>query len=132
MSEELYKEIILDHYQNPRNKGELEKSDIDATDYNPLCGDKLTFKMVVDKDIVTDIKFSGDGCAISQATASILTEILIGKTVDEISKFDKNELLSSIGMPNLGPVRIKCALLSLKVAKLGTFNYLGKEFEEED
>ena len=90
MSEELYKEIILDHYQNPRNKGELEKSDIDATDYNPLCGDKLTFKMIVDKDIVTDIKFSGDGCAISQATASILTEILIGKTVDEISKFDKN------------------------------------------
>ena len=87
MSEDIYKEIILDHYRNPRNKGNINDAEISAKDYNPVCGDKLTLDIKLENDVVSDIKFDGEGCAISQASASILTEMLMGKTLEDLSKF---------------------------------------------
>ena len=127
MSEDIYKEIILDHYRNPRNKGNINDAEISAQDYNPVCGDKLTLNIKLENDVVSDIKFDGEGCAISQASASILTEMLMGKTLEDLSKFSKDDLLEELGTPSLGPARIKCALLSLKVLKIGTYKYLGDE-----
>ena len=131
MSEDIYKEIILDHYRNPRNKGKLPDSEISAQDYNPVCGDKLTLDIKLENDVVSDIKFDGEGCAISQASASILTEMLMGKTLEDLSKFSKDALLEELGTPSLGPARIKCALLSLKVLKIGTYKYLGDELPKD-
>ncbi|MAM41747.1 MAG: SUF system NifU family Fe-S cluster assembly protein [Thaumarchaeota archaeon] len=131
MSEDIYKEIILDHYRNPRNKGNINDAEISAKDYNPVCGDKLTLDIKLENDVVSDIKFDGEGCAISQASASILTEMLMGKTLEDLSKFSKDALLEELGTPSLGPARIKCALLSLKVLKIGTYKYLGDELPKD-
>ena len=131
MSEDIYKEIILDHYRNPRNKGRLSNAEISAQDNNPVCGDRLSIDIKLEDNVVSDIKFDGEGCAISQSSASILTEMLMGKTVDELSKFTKDELLEELGTPSLGPARIKCALLSLKVLKMGTYQYLGAELPSD-
>tara|TARA_B100000929_G_C15455223_1_gene402601 strand:+ start:557 stop:961 length:405 start_codon:yes stop_codon:yes gene_type:complete len=131
MSEDIYKEIILDHYRNPRNKGNLSNAEISAQDNNPVCGDRLSIDIKLEDNVVSDIKFDGEGCAISQSSASILTEMLMGKTVDELSKFTKDELLEELGTPSLGPARIKCALLSLKVLKIGTYQYLGAELPSD-
>ena len=131
MSEDIYKEIILDHYRNPRNKGRISGAEISAQDNNPVCGDRLSIDIKLEDNIVSDIKFDGEGCAISQSSASILTEMLMGKTVDELSKFTKDELLEELGTPSLGPARIKCALLSLKVLKIGTYQYLGAELPSD-
>ena len=131
MSEDIYKEIILDHYRNPRNKGNINDAEISAQDYNPVCGDKLTLDIKLENDVVSDIKFDGEGCAISQASASILTEMLMGKTLEDLSKFSKDALLEELGTPSLGPARIKCALLSLKVLKIGTYKYLGDELPKD-
>ena len=131
MSEDIYKEIILDHYRNPRNKGNLNNAEISAQDNNPVCGDRLSIDIKLEDNVVSDIKFDGEGCAISQSSASILTEMLMGKTVDELSKFTKDELLEELGTPSLGPARIKCALLSLKVLKIGTYQYLGAELPSD-
>ena len=131
MSEDIYKEIILDHYRNPRNKGNINDAEISAKDYNPVCGDKLTLDIKLENDVVSDIKFDGEGCAISQACASILTEMLMGKTLEDLSKFSKDALLEELGTPSLGPARIKCALLSLKVLKIGTYKYLGDELPKD-
>jgi|TARA_B000000460_G_C21422488_1_gene351493 nitrogen fixation NifU-like protein len=131
MSEDIYKEIILDHYRNPRNKGSLSNAEISAQDNNPVCGDRLSIDIKLEDNVVSDIKFDGEGCAISQSSASILTEMLMGKTVDELSKFTKDELLEELGTPSLGPARIKCALLSLKVLKMGTYQYLGAELPSD-
>jgi len=131
MSEDIYKEIILDHYRNPRNKGRISGAEISAQDNNPVCGDRLSIDIKLEDNVVSDIKFDGEGCAISQSSASILTEMLMGKTVDELSKFTKDELLEELGTPSLGPARIKCALLSLKVLKIGTYQYLGDELPSD-
>jgi|TARA_B110000263_G_scaffold71655_1_gene62658 nitrogen fixation NifU-like protein len=131
MSEDIYKEIILDHYRNPRNKGRISGAEISAQDNNPVCGDRLSMDIKLEDNVVSDIKFDGEGCAISQSSASILTEMLMGKTVDELSKFTKDELLEELGTPSLGPARIKCALLSLKVLKIGTYQYLGAELPSD-
>ncbi len=131
MSEDIYKEIILDHYRNPRNKGRISGAEISAQDNNPVCGDRLSIDIKLEDNVVSDIKFDGEGCAISQSSASILTEMLMGKTVDELSKFTKDELLEELGTPSLGPARIKCALLSLKVLKIGTYQYLGAELPSD-
>lgn len=131
MSEDIYKEIILDHYRNPRNKGKIDNSEISFQDYNPVCGDRLNLDIKLDNNIVSDIKFDGEGCAISQASASILTEMLMGKSIDDLSKFSKDDLLEELGTPSLGPARIKCALLSLKVLKVGTYKYLGTKLPDD-
>jgi len=121
----IYSEIILDYYRHPKNKGTLENPQIQARDTNPLCGDVVEIQMVLDGDnTVKDIKFTGQGCAISQASASMLTELIKGKSLDEVRKISKEDVLSLIG-GQLSAVRLKCALLSLKVMKTGLYSYLG-------
>ena len=121
----VYSEIILDYYRHPRNKGTLEHAQISAKDSNPLCGDIIEIQLELDKnDKVRDVKFTGQGCAISQASASMLTELVKGKTLDDARKISKDEILSLIG-GQLSAVRLKCALLSLKVLKTGVYSYLG-------
>ncbi len=121
----IYTEIILDYYRHPRNKGHLENPQISAKDSNPLCGDVIEIQMVLDgNDTVKDVKYDGQGCAISQASASMLTELMKGKSLDEVRKISKEDILSLIG-GQLSAVRLKCALLSLKVMKTGLYSYLG-------
>ena len=121
----VYSEIILDYYRHPRNKGTLEHAQISAKDSNPLCGDIIEMQLELDKNnSVRDVRFNGQGCAISQASASMLTELVKGKTIHDVRKISKEEILSLIG-GQLSAVRLKCALLSLKVLKTGVYNYLG-------
>ncbi len=130
MSDEMYREVILDYYQNPRNKGTIGNPEISAMDYNPLCGDKITFQINLEADgKVAEAKFDGEGCAISQASASMLTEMVIGKDINDLRKISRTEILESLGNPELGPVRIKCALLSLKVMKVGVYSHLGEKID---
>ena len=121
----IYSDIILDYYRFPRNKGQIPNPGIKAKDSNPLCGDVIEIQMQLDgKDLVSDVKFDGHGCAISQASASMLTEMVKGKTLDEVRKISKEDVLELIG-GQLSAVRMKCALLSLKVLKTGVYTYLG-------
>jgi len=120
MAADLYREIILDHYRNPRNRGTLDPHDYSAEDVNPLCGDEVRIDVRVADDKVDEIKFSGRGCAVSQASASILTEMVEGMTLDEVKALTKDDLLEEIGIP-VSPARLKCALLSLKVLKSGVY-----------
>ncbi len=123
MSDDIYREIILDHYRNPRNKGKLPDADVSIHDSNPLCGDEIDMHLKVDGSTIKDIKFEGRGCAISQASASMLTEMVLGKPLTSVKDLSKNDILENIGLTSLGPARIKCALLSLKVLKLGMVKY---------
>jgi nitrogen fixation NifU-like protein len=123
MSEDIYRELILDHYRNPRNKGKIENANVSIQDSNPLCGDEIQIQLKIDDGIIKDIKFDGRGCAISQASASMLTEMVIDKPLSIIKDIDKDDILENIGLTNLGPARIKCALLSMKVLKMGMINY---------
>lgn len=109
-----YREYILDHYRNPRNYGKLEQPTAHAEDSNPLCGDQLAIDLLIDGDRVQEVRFQGRGCAISQATASMLSEMIEGKTVDEVVKLGKDEVLEALGIP-ISPARMKCAFLSLRV-----------------
>jgi nitrogen fixation NifU-like protein len=127
LSEEIYKEIILDHYKSPRNFGKLEGADFSAEDNNPLCGDHVEMAVKIGDGKVAEVKFIGRGCAISMAAASIITELIQGLSVEDLRKFDKEQLLEAMGSPDLGPVRVKCALLPLKTLKLGLYTYLSKE-----
>ena len=130
MSEDIYREIILDHYRNPRNKGRISDADVSFHDSNPLCGDEIDIHLKVEDDIVKDIKFEGRGCAISQASASMLTEMVMNKSLTSVKDLGKDEILENIGLVNLGPARIKCALLSLKVLKMGMVeDYASKDPE---
>jgi nitrogen fixation NifU-like protein len=130
--EDLYRELILDHYRDPRNKGRLDPADISYAEDNPLCGDRIHLYLRVDDDQrVTDVAWEGEGCAISMASASMLSEQLVGKTLDELRKLGKEDILEMLGI-ELGPVRLKCALLSLKVLKAGAYGLTGWPGEEED
>ncbi len=121
----VYSEIILDYYRHPRNKGTLDHPNIKAKDSNPLCGDIIEMQLELDgNDTVKDVKFNGQGCAISQASASMLTELVKGKKLDDVRAISKEDVLSLIG-GQLSAVRLKCALLSLKVLKTGVYGYLG-------
>ena len=121
----VYSEIILDYYRHPRTKGTLDHPHIKAKDSNPLCGDIIEMQLELDgNDSVKDVRFNGQGCAISQASASMLTELVKGKTLDGARNISKEEILSLIG-GQLSAVRLKCALLSLKVLKTGVYTYLG-------
>ena len=132
MSYDIYRELILDHYKNPRNYGVLENPDLRARDANPLCGDVIELQMKLDGEgTVREVRFSGEGCAISRASASMLTEVIQGKTVEELRGIGKPEVLESLGNPELGPARVKCALLSLKVLKLAVYSYLGQAMEKD-
>ncbi len=119
--EDLYREIIIDRYKNPQFKGELDPHDISFEDDNPLCGDHIRIDLRIDEEgVVTDAAFDGYGCAISQASADLLVESIQGKSLEEIKEYTKEDLLEMLGL-ELGPARIKCALLSLKVLKAGIY-----------
>ncbi len=120
MSDQLYREEILDHYKHPRHKGHLENPDIHYHDHNPFCGDELTVELKVKDGVIVDAAFDGRGCAISQASASMLMEEIIGMSLDDVRALDKEHVLEMLGI-DMGPVRLKCALLSLKVLKAGAY-----------
>jgi len=129
--EDLYRENILDHYQNPRHYGTLEDPDISYEDDNPLCGDVIRLDIKLDdEDRISQVAFSGEGCAISQASASMLTEEILGKTLEEVKQISKDDILELLGI-QLGPVRLKCALLSLKVLKAGAYGLTDWTGEDE-
>lgn len=117
---DMYREVIIDHYKNPSHKGVLEPNDITFKDENPLCGDKVRIDLRIKDEIVVEAAFSGYGCAISQAAADMLIETIVGKTVEEAKKLTKQDILDLLGI-ELGPVRLKCALLPLKVLKAGVY-----------
>lgn len=131
---DLYMENIIDHGQHPRNFGEpLDPADIDYEDENPFCGDHLHLTAQLDEEgRIKAVSWQGQGCTISQASASMLGETIIGKTLDELREFDRQTILDMLGIP-LSPTRLKCALLSLKVLKAGIYsltNWLDEEDEE--
>jgi len=127
--DDLYREQIIDRYKNPRMRGKLDPHDYSYEDDNPLCGDHVRIDLRVDGEgRVSEAVFSGEGCAISQASADLLMESVIGKPLEEVKGYDKQALLEMLGI-ELGPVRMKCALLSLKVLKAGVY---GLEHLEEE
>jgi len=114
--ESMYQENILDHYKSPRNFGKIENASVHHHEYNPLCGDEIELFLVIKDKKVVDVKFQGHGCAISQASASLLSEEIKGKGIDELKKMTKENILELLGI-TLSPVRLKCALLSLDTLK---------------
>jgi nitrogen fixation NifU-like protein len=119
--EDLYRELIIDRYKNPQYRGILEPNDITFEDDNPLCGDHIRIDLRLGSDgRVVEAAFNGHGCAISQASADLVIESVLGKTMDEIKALNKQDVLDMLGI-ELGPVRLKCALLSLKVLKAGVY-----------
>jgi nitrogen fixation protein NifU and related proteins len=130
--DQLYREVILDHYKNPRGHGLLEEPDAQAEGQNPLCGDEVSIYVAFDADgdTIEDVKFSGRGCAISQAATSMLMEMVKGRSAAEVATLPKDELLEEIGIP-LTPVRLKCALLGLSTLKLALHKAKGTPLPEE-
>ena len=120
MVDSIYREIILDHNRNPRNRGTLDPADYSYEDTNPLCGDEIRIDVRVADGRISDIKFSGRGCAVSQASTSILTEMVMGQPLEEVKALTKDDLLEELGIP-VSPARMKCALLGLKVLKAGIY-----------
>jgi nitrogen fixation NifU-like protein len=117
---DIYREQILDHSRHPRNFGTLEDADISFEDTNPLCGDRIRIDLKVENGKIVDVRFSGRGCAISQAAASMLTEMLAGQDIDEVRELTAQDVLDELGVP-ISPARVKCALLGLKVLKTGVY-----------
>ncbi len=130
MPDDFYRELILDHYKNPRSHGVLEHADASAEGNNPLCGDEVSVYVRFDGDVISDISFEGRGCAISQAATSMLTEIVKGRTATEVATMPKDELLDEIGIP-LTPIRLKCAILGLGVLKVALHKAKGTPLPEE-
>jgi nitrogen fixation protein NifU and related proteins len=130
--DQMYREVILDHYKNPRGHGLLEHPDAEAEGQNPLCGDEVSIYVAFgeDGDTIDAVKFSGRGCAISQAATSMLTEMVKGRSATEVATLPKDELLEEIGIP-LTPVRLKCALLGLSTLKLALHKAKGTPLPEE-
>ncbi len=129
---EMYQEIILDHYRNPRNFGIVKNANLSFRDSNPSCGDIIEITLLTDRvGIIKEIKFSGKGCAISQASTSMLTEYLKGKNIKEVKTLKKEEILEMLSI-ELSPIRLKCALLGLKVIKMAAYNHLGEKLENEN
>ena len=128
--DQFYREYILDHYKNPRNYGRLDHPDITHEEDNPLCGDVVGMDFQIKDGVIEDIRFHGRGCAISQASASLLTERLKGVALDEAKKIDKNDVLGELGI-QISPARIKCALLPLKVLKVGAYGLASDDEDEE-
>jgi nitrogen fixation protein NifU and related proteins len=128
----LYREVILDHYKNPRGHGVIEGADAAAEGQNPLCGDEVAIYVALgdDGETIDEVKFSGRGCAISQAATSMLTEMVQGRKASEIATMPRDELLEEIGIP-LTPIRLKCALLGLGVLKVALHKAKGTPLPDE-
>jgi nitrogen fixation NifU-like protein len=133
MSEDLYRELILDHYKSPRNHGVLDPCDARAEGQNPLCGDEISISVRFDGgDTIEEIRFEGRGCAISQAATSMLTELVKGRPVAEVAALPREELLDELGVPlQQNPARLKCALLGLGVLKVALHRAKGTPLPEE-
>ena len=130
--DDFYREEILEHYTHPHNYGVLDNPDLSHEEDNPLCGDRVRYDILLDADgrTVAEVRFSGVGCAISKASASMLSDLLVGQTLDEIRALSKEDLLDELGI-DLGPVRLKCALLPLKVVKVAAFGIDGSDGEND-
>ena len=126
----IYQEELLDHYENPSNYGTLPDPDISHEEDNPLCGDRIRIDLLVEDNTITEVRFCGHGCTISLAAASMLTERIEGKSLDEVKQLSKDDILDMVGIP-LGPVRVKCALLALKVLKAGAYGITSWPGEED-
>ena len=124
----MYRENIIDHYKHPRNKEELESFDFDFRDSNPTCGDVIEWKAVVDGDKLEELKFQGHGCAISQAAASMLSQLVEGKKLDEVLNMDNEDVFEMLGI-ELSALRVKCALLGLKALQKGILKYKAGDVE---
>ena|SRR3989338_7324720 len=137
-AEDMYRENIMDHFKNPRNHGVVENPDIGFADNNPLCGDEIgiTVKLKREKtkdkegneeikEVIAEIKFNGKGCAISQASASMLTEQVVRMRLEDVKKMKTDDVIKNLGIP-LQPIRVKCALLGFKVLEAGIFLYEGR------
>ncbi len=132
MVDDLYREVILDHYKNPRGHGVIDDADAHAEGLNPLCGDEVSIyvQFADDGETIDEVKFSGRGCAISQASTSMLMEMVKGRTATEIAGLPKEELLDEVGIP-LTPIRLKCALLGLGVLKVALHRAKGTPLPDE-
>jgi nitrogen fixation NifU-like protein len=126
----LYREVILDHYKNPRGHGVIDGADAEAEGQNPLCGDEVSIAVAFDGDAIAEVKFQGRGCAISQAATSMLMDMVKGRSAEEVATMSRDELLDEVGIP-LTPVRLKCALLGLGVLKLALHKGRGTPLPEE-
>jgi nitrogen fixation protein NifU and related proteins len=129
--DQFYREFILDHYKNPRNFGRIEGADISHEEYNPLCGDLVGMDFRIADGVIEEVRFHGRGCAISQASASLMTERLQGMSLEEARRISKGDVLAELGI-DISPARLKCALLTLKVLKVGAYGLVGEEEEEEE
>lgn len=124
----LMMDFLLEHYKHPHNFGEIDPAEIAYKDGNPSCGDQIKITLNTKEGIIEDIKFKGKGCIVSQAAASILTDMVKGKKIEEAKNISKEEMLENLVIP-IGPMRLKCALLALKVLKKGLY---GKDYCDED
>ncbi|MFB6297195.1 MAG: Fe-S cluster assembly sulfur transfer protein SufU [Salinirussus sp.] len=125
---DMYRQQILDHYKNPRNYGEIEEATVTHVGENPMCGDTIEMSIVLgdDQEIIERVAFQGDGCAISQASASMLSEQLHGMSVDDLQAMDRDDIVEMLGV-EVSPMRIKCAVLAEKVAQDGVEIYFGEK-----
>jgi len=130
VDDQFYREYILDHYKNPRNFGRLPDADVTHEEYNPLCGDLVGMDFRLRDGTIEEVRFHGRGCAISQASASLMTERLKGMRLDEAREISRDDVLEELGI-EISPARLKCALLSLKVLKVGAYGLAGEEDDEE-
>jgi nitrogen fixation protein NifU and related proteins len=128
--DQFYREFILDHYKNPRNFGRLDGANVTHEEYNPLCGDLVGMDFRIEDGMIEDVRFHGRGCAISQASASLMTERLKGMSLEEARQISKDDVLEELGI-DISPARLKCALLTLKVLKVGAYGLAGDEEDDE-
>ena len=128
--DDFYRDYILDHYRNPRNFGSLERVDVEAEDLNPLCGDQIRMQLRLDDGVVSEVRFSGKGCAISQASASMLTERVKGMKLADVAKLSKDVVLEDVGI-GISPTRMKCAMLGLRVLKSAAIGEIAGWPDEE-
>ena len=130
--DDLFRDHILDHYRHPRCHGTIDKPDARVEDANPLCGDRLRMDFRFVDGRVAEVKFSGTGCSISQASASLVCEAIEGKTLDEVKALTRQDILDLLGVDALGPVRSKCAMLALKTVKAAAYGVANWTEDEED
>ena len=129
MDQEIYQENIIDHYKNPHNKKVINDFTLTHQELNPLCGDKIILYLKIVNGVIKNVSFQGDGCAISQASVSMLTDLIMGKTLDEVKTYSEKEIYHLLGIP-ISHTRQKCALLSLKTLKRGLVIFEQEQFEE--